>query len=162
MGISKGGIETWLAGAVDERVKVAAPCISVQSFRWSLEHDQWQGRANTIAGPHKIAAQDRGESEITRETCRALWNKVIPGMLDQFDCPSMLRLYAGRPLLIIGGDEDPNCPIGGTKVAIASAEQAFGSANASEKLKVDIARKSGHTVTKFQRQAVLDWFTKWL
>lgn len=162
VGVSKGGIETWLAGAVDERVKAAVPCISVQSFRWSLDHDQWQGRANTIAGAHKAAASDRGESEVTRETCRALWNKVIPGMLDQFDCPSMLRLYAGRPLLIIGGDEDPNCPIGGAKVAIASAEAAYKSAGASDKLKVDIARGSGHTITTKQKAMILDWLAKTL
>ena len=160
MGISKGGIETWLSGSVDERVKVAVPCISVQSFRWSLDNDQWQGRANTIAAPHKVAAKDRGESEITRETCRALWNKVIPGMLDQFDCPSMLRLFAGRSLLIVNGDEDPNCPIGGVKVAIASAEKAYKDANASDKLKVDIARKSGHTITDAQKKVILDWFAK--
>lgn len=160
MGISKGGIETWLAGAVDERVKVAVPCIGVQSFRWSLDNDQWQGRANTIAAPHKVAAADRGESAITRETCRALWSKVIPGMLDQFDCPSMLRLFAGRSLLIINGDEDPNCPLGGVKLAVASAEKAFKDANTSDKLKVDIARKSGHTITAAQRTMILDWFTK--
>ena len=162
MGISKGGIETWLAGAVDQRVKVAVPCIGVQSFRWSLDNDQWQGRANTIAAPHKVAAADRGESAITRETCRALWSKVIPGMLDQFDCPSMLRLFAGRSLLIINGDEDPNCPLGGAKVAIASAEKAFQDANAPEKLKVDIARKSGHTITAAQKTMILEWFAKWL
>ncbi len=162
MGISKGGIETWLAGAVDERVKVAVPCISVQSFRWSLDHDQWQGRANSIAPPHKLAAADRGESEVTRETCRALWNKVIPGMLDQFDCPSMLRLFAGRSLLVIGGDEDANCPIGGAKVAIASAEAAFKAADSSDTLKVDIARGSGHTITPKQQAMILDWFSKQL
>lgn len=162
MGISKGGIETWLAGSVDERVKVAAPCISVQSFRWSLEHDLWQGRANTIAPPHKAAAADRGEPEVTKETCRALWNKVIPGILDQYDCPSMLRLFAGRPLIIIGGDEDINCPVGGAKVAIASAENAFKTAGASDKLKVDIARGSGHAITGKQKTMILDWFAKLL
>jgi len=162
MGISKGGIETWLAGAVDVRVKVAVPCISVQSFRWSLDHDQWQGRAKSSAPPHELAAADRGESKITRETCRALWNKVIPGILDQFDCPSMLRLFAGRSLLIVGGDEDPNCPIGGAKVAIASAEAAFKAAGSPDKLKVDIARGSGHTITPKQKAMILDWFSKQL
>ena len=34
MGISKGGIETWLTAAVDPRVAVAIPCISAQSFAW--------------------------------------------------------------------------------------------------------------------------------
>ncbi len=57
--------------------------------------------------------------------CRELWNKVIPGMLDQFDCPSMIRLFAGRPLLILNGDRDPNCPLEGAKIAFAAAEAAF-------------------------------------
>jgi hypothetical protein len=43
IGISMGGIQTWLAASVDERVKVLVPAIAVQSFRWSLENDKWQG-----------------------------------------------------------------------------------------------------------------------
>ena len=162
MGISKGGIETWLAGAVDERVKVAVPCIAVQSFRWSLDNDQWKGRANTIAPPHQAAAKDRGETEVTRETCRALWNKVIPGMLDQFDCPSMLRLFAGRPLLIINGANDPNCPIGGAKVAFESAKKAFEKVNASDKLQIDVDPAGGHAISAKQHKMVLDFLVKYL
>src|SRR6185437_13871657 len=48
IGISKGGIETYLAAAVDKRIAVAVPVIGVQSFRWALENDQWQGRVKTI------------------------------------------------------------------------------------------------------------------
>src|SRR5262245_50776921 len=48
VGISMGGIQTWLAAAVDDRVTVAVPAIAVQSYRWSLENDKWQARANTI------------------------------------------------------------------------------------------------------------------
>jgi hypothetical protein len=57
-----GGIETWLAGSVDERVAVLVPMIGVQSFRWSLENDKWEGRANTIKGAHEAAAKDLGEA----------------------------------------------------------------------------------------------------
>jgi cephalosporin-C deacetylase-like acetyl esterase len=52
MGISKGGIETWMAASVDTRIKVAVPVIAAQSFKWSLENDRWQGRARTIWGAH--------------------------------------------------------------------------------------------------------------
>src|SRR5205085_11830097 len=38
-GISKGGIETYLAAAADVRIAAAVPCIGVQSFNWALEHD---------------------------------------------------------------------------------------------------------------------------
>ena len=162
IGISKGGIETWLAGAVDERVKVAVPAISVQSFRWSLDHDQWQARANTIREAHLAAAADLGESAINARVCRELWAKVIPGILDEFDGPSMLRLFSDRSLLILNGEKDPNCPIAGAELAFASARTAFHDNHADDHLKIMVAPGSGHTVTKEQHDAALDWFVTWL
>jgi dienelactone hydrolase len=162
IGFSMGGIETWLAASVDERVGVIVPAIGVQSFRWSLEHDRWQGRANTIKAAHEAAAKDLGEDKVNQKVCRELWTKVIPGILDEFDCPSMLRLCAGRPLLIVGGDEDPNCPVEGARLAVAEAEKAYREAKASDRLKVMIAEGVKHQVTAEQRQAALDWFEKWL
>src|SRR4029079_11357455 len=135
IGFSMGGIQTWLAAAVDERWKVAVPAIGVQSFRWSLEHDQWQARANTTRTAHQAAAKDLGEKAVNQRVCRALWNKIVPGILDQFDCPSMLRLAAGRPLLILNGELDPNCPLEGAKLAIQEATQAYKKAEAADKLK---------------------------
>src|SRR5206468_3804556 len=125
IGFSMGGIETWLAASVDERVRCAVPAIGVQSFRWSLEHDQWQGRARTIALAHDVAAKDLGESGVNQRVCKELWSKIIPGILDEFDCPSMIRLFAPRPLLIVGGTKDGNCPVGGARIAVASAEKAY-------------------------------------
>ncbi|MSU77962.1 MAG: alpha/beta hydrolase [Gemmataceae bacterium] len=161
IGFSMGGIQTYLAASVDERVKVSVPAIGVQSFRWSLENDQWQGRANTIKLAHTEAAKDIGESVINQKVCRSLWNKIIPGILDDYDCPSMLRLFASRPLLILSGTKDGNCPYGGAKIAIASVERAYKEANATDRLRV-MVEEVGHTVTPTQRAAALDWFEKWL
>lgn len=161
IGFSMGGIQTWLAASVDERIKVAVPAIAVQSFRWSLDHDEWQGRARTIKLAHDAAAKDLGEKEVNAKVCRALWDKIVPGIVEQFDCPSMLRLFAGRALLIVNGTKDMNCPYGGAKVAIASAQRAFHEAKAKDKLKVMIA-EVGHQVTAEQRAAALDWFERWL
>lgn len=157
IGISMGGIQTWLAAAADDRVKLAVPAIAVQSFRWSLENGRWQGRANTIRAAHEAAAGDLGKSQVDAEVCRALWDKVIPGVLGPFDCPSMLRLFAGRALYIANGDEDPNCPVDGAKLAIASARAAFKEAGADAKLRVSIAQGVGHKVTDEQTKAILDF-----
>lgn len=162
IGFSMGGIQAWLAASVDDRVKVVVPAIGVQSFRWSLENGKWQGRANTIKAAHLAAAKDINEPEINQKVCRALWNKVIPGILDQYDCPSMLRLFAGRPLLILNGENDGNCPLGGAQLAFASAEEAYKSAKCGDQLKIMVAKGVGHAVTPEQRQASLDWFEKWL
>lgn len=162
LGISMGGIETWLAAAVDERVRVAVPAISVQSFAWGLDNNAWQGRANTIKGAHDAAAEDLGERRVNARVCRELWGKVIPGILGPFDGPSMLRLFAGRPLLILNGEKDLNCPVAGARVAIAAAERAYEEAGASDRLKVMVASGVGHAVTAEQKAAALDWLARWL
>jgi dienelactone hydrolase len=162
IGISMGGIEIWLAASVDERVRVAVPVIGVQSLRWSLEHDLWQGRANTIRGAHEAAAKDLGEPQVNGRVCRALWSKVIPGILDQYDCPSMIRLFAGRPLLILNGEKDPNNPLGGAKLAFASAEAAYREAGAADKLQIEVAAGVGHQFTREHQELALKWFDRWL
>jgi pimeloyl-ACP methyl ester carboxylesterase len=162
LGISMGGIQAWLAASADERVAVALPLIAVQSFRWSLENDKWQGRANTIKAAHEAAAKDLGQPMVNQRVCRALWGKVIPGLLDEFDCPNMLRLMAGRPLYIANGTLDPNCPIEGTRIAIKSAEAAYEKAGAKDKLRVSIAEGVGHKVTDDQKAEALAWCEKWL
>ena len=161
-GISMGGIEIWLGASVDERIKVMVPLIGVQSFRWSLDNDRWQGRANTIRGAHEAAARDLGEPKVNQKVCRALWSKVVPGILDQFDCPSMVRLCAPRPLLVLNGEEDPNNPLEGAKIAFASAERAYKDAGAEDKLKIFVAKGIKHAVTDEERRMTLDWLEKWL
>lgn len=162
IGFSMGGIEAWLAGAVDPRYRVVVPAIAVQSFRWSLENEQWQGRANSIKTAHDGAAKDLGEARVNQKVCKELWSKVIPGVLNEFDCPSMLRLFAGRPLLILSGENDKNCPLGGARIAIASVEQAYKDAKAEDKLRVMMAPGVGHSVTAEQQKAAVEWFEKWL
>jgi dienelactone hydrolase len=161
IGFSMGGIETWLAASVDDRIAVAVPAIGVQSFKWSLENEKWQGRAKTIAGAHDQAAKDLGEPAVNQKVCRELWGKVIPGILGDFDCPSLLRLFAGRPLLILNGEVDPNCPLEGAKIAFGEAEKAFKAAGCPEKLKIMI-HPGGHAVPKDQQEAAREWLEKWL
>jgi dienelactone hydrolase len=161
IGFSMGGIETWMAASVDDRIKVTVPAIGVQSFRWSVDNNKWQGRANTISGAHKTASKDLGEPEVNAKVCRALWSKVIPGILDEFDCPSMLRLFAGRYLLILNGEKDGNCPIEGARLAFAEAEKAFKAAGTPDRLRI-IVENVGHAVTPEQRKVALEWFVKYL
>jgi len=162
MGISMGGIETWLAASVDDRVAVAIPLIGVQSFRWSLENEKWQGRANTIKAAHEAAAQDLGEAKVNAKVCKVLWSKVIPGILDEFDCPNMLRLFAGRPMLIANGDKDGNCPIEGARIAFKAAEEAYAKVDAKDKLKIIVGEGVGHAVTPEAKRETLEWCEKWL
>jgi dienelactone hydrolase len=162
MGISMGGIQTWLAASVDDRVAVAAPLIGVQSFQWSLENDKWQGRANTIKATHEAAAKDLGEPAVNKRVCREVWNKVIPGILDDYDCPNLLPLFAGRALFIANGDMDANCPVEGARIAIKAAEAAFTKAGTNDRLVVRVNQGVGHKVTDDDRKECIAFCVKWL
>lgn len=161
-GISMGGIETWLAASVDTRIKVAVLDIAVQSFKWSLDNGQWQGRVGTIEDAHKRAAKDMGDSAVNKKNIQALWDKVTPGLDGEFDCPSMLRLFAPRPLLILNTEKDLNNPLPGAMIAYNSAKKAYRAKGASGKLSMFVQPKLGHMATPLEMQMLVDWFVKWL
>ena len=113
IGFSMGGIETWLAASVDERIKVAVPAIAVQSFRWSLDNDALAGpgghdQASLTSRPRKDLGEAEGEPE---GVPGAVEQGRSPASPDEFDCPSMLRLFAGRPLLIVERHEGRQLPL---------------------------------------------------
>jgi dienelactone hydrolase len=161
-GISMGGMETWMAAAVDKRIKVVVPNIAAQSFKWSLENDKWQGRAGTIKGAHEKVAKDMGDAALNATNVKALWDKIIPGITGEFDCPSMLRAISPRPMLILSNEKDQNCPLPGAIIAYHSAEEAYKADNASDKLKMDVEAGQPHRSTPAHAQMTLDWFAKWL
>jgi hypothetical protein len=161
-GISMGGIETWMAAAVDKRIKVIVLNIAVQSFKWSLENDKWQGRAGTIKDAHLKVAKDLGDASLNQRNVKALWDKILPGITGEFDCPSMLRLMAPRPLLILSNEKDQNCPLPGALIAFQSAKAVYDAQNISDKLKMDVAPNEPHRSTPGHLQMTLDWFQKWL
>jgi dienelactone hydrolase len=162
MGISMGGIETWMAASVDTRIKVAVPVIAAQSFKWSLENDRWQGRAGTIRGAHQQVAKELGDTGVNVKNVKALWDKLLPGITNEFDCPSMMRLFAPRPLLILSTEKDQNCPLPGAQLAFDAATKAYQSANALDKLQTDVEPNEPHRFTAKHIEMMIDWFKKWL
>ncbi len=162
MGISKGGIETWMEAAIDKRIKVVVPVIAVQSFRWSLDNERWQGRAHTIWGAHVQAAKDLGDSDVNSHNVQIFWNKLLPGITGEFDCPSMLRLIAPRPLLILSTEEDQNCPLPGAKIAFATALAVYKENDAMQKIQMNVAPHQPHRFTDAHLEMAIEWFIKWL
>ncbi|HKX28684.1 MAG TPA: acetylxylan esterase [Blastocatellia bacterium] len=162
IGFSKGGMETYLTAAVDSRVAVAVPCIGVQSFRWALEHDSWRSRVETFQAAINGAAGDEGVKEIDAAFVRKFYDRVVPGIYDQFDGPQMLPLIARRPLLVINGDQDPRTPIPGLLDCAERARKAYHDAASDDRFELLIQEKTGHAVTAASRQAALAWFVKWL
>jgi len=162
MGISKGGIETWLTAAVDPRVACAIPCISVQSFNWGLENDAWHNRIGTVKRGFDAAAKSAGVDKPGADFVRRFYDRLLPGIYTRFDGPAMLPLIAPRPLLVISGEKDPINPLPGLRLCEETTTAAYAKADAPEKFKVIVEPNTGHNVTPDAHAAAVEWFVKWL
>jgi len=162
MGISKGGIETYLTAAVDLRVACAVPCIGVQSFRWALEHDAWQSRIGTIQRAFDAAAKDASVDHPDAAFLQSFYDRVAPGIAGRFDGPAMLPLIAPRPLLVINGDSDARTPVPGLKECTDAAAKAYHDARAEDHFVLRLEPHTAHKVTADSEQAAVEWFVRWL
>jgi dienelactone hydrolase len=162
IGISKGGLETYLTAAADPRIAVAVPCIGVESFHWALEHNAWQSRIGTIQTAADTAAKDAGVAIIDAGFIHQFYARVAPGLDGEFDGPAMLPLIAPRPLLVINGDSDARTPLPGVEECLAASRPLYQAANAADRLKFLSEKDTAHKVTAEAHQAALAWFKLWL
>lgn len=162
IGISKGGIETYLAAAVDERITVAVPCIGVQSFRWALENNLWRYRIETIQSAFNEVKKQTGATNVNASFVKAFYDRIVPGIYAEFDGPAMLPLIAPRPLLVINGDTDNRTPLPGLAECTDAALNAYRAAGAEDRFVIRIQETTGHKVTPESERAAVDWFVKWL
>jgi dienelactone hydrolase len=159
IGFSKGGMETYLAAAVDPRIRVAVPCIGVQSFRWAIENDAWQSRAGTFQAALNGAAKDAGAA-VGPVFLRQFYDRVAPGIYGEFDGPAMLPLIAPRALLTINGGSDARTPRAGLMECITAAKKAY--AGAAERFQFVIEEGVGHQVTPEALDTAVAWLERWL
>jgi fermentation-respiration switch protein FrsA (DUF1100 family) len=161
-GVSKGGIETYLSAAIDPRISVAVPTISLESFKWALDHNAWQPRVGTIPTAFADAAKSQNILTPDSNFVHLFYTKVAPGLDEEFDGPNMVKLIAPRPLMSINGDSDPRTPLPSLQLCIDSAKLAYHTANADDHFTFIIQPHTAHKVTPSAQSAAIDWFAKWL
>ena len=143
-GVSKGGVETYLAAAADPRIAVAVPCIGVQSFKWALDNNDWQGRIGTIQKAFDQIAKEAGVTNADSAFVQKFYDRVTPGIYAEFDGPAMLKLTAPRPVLMVNSDSDNHTPLPGVKECVSVAQAAYAADGASDHFAVRIQEKTGH------------------
>ena len=67
--------------------------VLAQSFGWAVEHDAFHARVATIPAVFEAAAMDMGQSKVTADVVRAVWDKLLPGLL-RVRCPLGAMLCA--------------------------------------------------------------------
>ncbi|XP_073123549.1 uncharacterized protein [Henckelia pumila] len=136
-GESLGGMHAWFAAAADTRYAVVVPIIGVQGFRWAIEHDMWKGRVDNIKAVFEEARLDLGKTSIDKDVVEKVWNRIAPGLDSCFDSPHTIPAIAPRPLLILNGEKDPRCPIGGLEQPVSKAREFYNKVNSLGAFKVD-------------------------
>jgi dienelactone hydrolase len=162
IGISKGGVETYLATAADPRIFAAVPCIGMQSFSWALHHNDWQGRIGTIQPAFDTIAKSEGVAKPDSKFVQKFYDRIVPDIYSEFDGPQMITLIAPRPLLIINSDTDNHTPLPGVEECVAAAEKIYSAEDATDSFAVIIQKNTGHKVLPDSERAAIDWFVKWL
>ena len=162
MGFSKGGMETYLAAAVDSRVAVAVPCISVQSFAWGLANDRWHHRIGTVQGAFDAAAKHDGVAAPDARFAKRFYDRLVPGIDGPLDGPGVLPLICPRPLLAINGERDEINPLPGVTLATDAAAAAYARANVADRFRAVVEPGAGHEVTPAYVAEAVDWLARWL
>jgi dienelactone hydrolase len=162
IGYSKGGIETYFTAAADPRIAVAVPCIGVESFRWALDNNDWQGRIGTIQNAFDTIAKENGMTKPDSAFVQKFYDGVVPGIYSEFDGPQMLALIAPRPLLVINSDSDNHTPLPGVIECTNAAQKVYAADDATNHFAVIIQKNTAHQVKPESERAAIEWFVKWL
>jgi dienelactone hydrolase len=170
-GISEGGVVTWMATAIDDRIKVAAPVIGVTCFAESLGQLGDPGSENQLKlledlkPALKDFATQIGEMDVNGKVLRAAWAKLVPGGLDRFDGPSLLPQIAPRPLLILNHEKDELFALPGAEKVVQVARARYKELNAADHIdfKVQPGLKHADAGALFAELGqVNQWMDRWL
>ena len=162
IGLSKGGMEGWLAAAVEPRIHAVVPLISVQSFRYEVEHDAWQARIGSIGPAVNAAAESAAGAQIDAEFARKFFDRVAPGLTSEFDGPAMLPLIAPRAMLAVNGEVDPRNPLPSALQIAENLRAVYAKAGKPGNFDMIVEKGVAHAVTPEAMEQARVWLIKQL
>ncbi|MFO0980377.1 MAG: hypothetical protein U1E76_01315 [Planctomycetota bacterium] len=127
-GSSAGGMDSWLLGALDQRVVASAPVAFVTTY------DEF------------FATRSRH--------CPCAYLPALAAEMDQGD---VLALCAPRACLVVAGTRDPLFPISGTRTAVMAARAVYQSAGAAQRLSL-FESDDVHALNQSMRERITGFF----
>ncbi|KAG1661623.1 hypothetical protein FOA52_002853 [Chlamydomonas sp. UWO 241] len=127
-GFSLGGMHAWLLSAADPRLAAVATVSGVQGFNWALQNNVFKARVEAIPKVFEAARVDLKARCVDANVVRRVWQRLAPGLSSDtsgFDAPASLRCLAPRPTLVVSGELDARCPLGGLVDACTRARGAW-------------------------------------
>jgi len=156
VGLSTGGLEALVVGALDPRLK-AVVCVSGQLA--------WPQVFATDAWKHIFAGLPLADSLVAARTpgpqALVCFTEQMPG-LGVLDAARVAPLLAPRPLLLLGGTNDPLVPVASARATAAAAAEAYARAGVPQRFAMELEPGRGHAFSKKMQAQVLAWCQRWL
>ena len=158
-GISLGGMMAVLAAAADERIAAVAPLIGTQGFGWAVENRSYMARVASIPRVFAEAAQSMNgdKAAVTPEVVAAVWDRLLPGMLESYDSHDCLPSIAPRALCIVNGALDPRCPMEGLSGALRSTRDQYAALGCEEQFDCWVEEGVAHECTRRMQAVATAW-----
>ena len=145
VGVSMGGTLTWLATALDERIKVSAPAVGVATFESIIKCV----RDETVDSSFLSYLDSHGEYY------------YVPSILRIGEQDAFIAMIAPRPLLILAMTLDNCFPLQGAMVAYQRIRHIYELLNAPDR--IALACEDGpHGFPQELRLAAWEWLERWL
>ncbi len=155
-GLSTGGLEALIVGALDSRLKVVVCASGQLSWPHVFATGAWQ----SIFGGLPVADSLIAEG-VTGERALIVLSEAMPG-LSALDAVGIVPLIAPRPLLLLGGVNDLLVPAAGARATAVAAKRAYRGAGASERFAMILEPGRGHAFSKKMQEQSFQWFQRWL
>jgi dienelactone hydrolase len=154
LGLSMGGMESLLLGAVDDRVGCVVSVSGQLSWQDVFGTDTWKLIFTGLPLTQRLRAE--------RAKGTAVYEAFLQQMpeLAALDAPAIAPSLAPRPLLLMTGELDPYVTPAATRRTHAAAVEAY--RDTPERLQVWIADDVGHAFSARMQRRALDWFRVWL
>lgn len=154
LGLSMGGMESLLLGAVDDRVGCVVSVSGQLSWQDVFGTDTWKLIFTGLPLTQRLRAE--------RAKGTAVYEAFLQQMpeLAALDAPAIAPSLAPRPLLLMTGELDPYVTPAATRRTHAAAVEAY--RDTPERLQVWIEDDVGHAFSARMQRRALDWFRVWL
>ena len=156
LGLSMGGMEALLLGALDKRVDVMVSIAGHLAWDEIFDSGSWKTIFGGLELRHRLVRLGV-DGRIAHEEFR----RMYPAF-DIVDAAKIAPLLVGKPLLLVIGDEDPYVPLAAARRTFRAAQSAYAQEDIAERLELWEVVGTGHSFTRPMQERALAWFERWL
>ena len=156
LGLSMGGMEALLMGALDSRVGVVVSVAGQLSWDEIFSAGSWKTVFPGFTLTRKLI-----RSNATNSNALEAFKREFPDM-DNIDSSKISKLVSPKPLLLMTGDEDRFVPPSSTLKTYNETLVEYQASDVANRISVWIEPEIGHAFSKEMEKRALEWFTIWL